>query len=176
MTGKIKIGISSCLLGKQVRYDAKHKKDQHLIDTLGKDVEWVPVCPEVEYGLPVPREKMRLTGDPRSPRLVTIKTGIDHTEGMLKWTESRLKELEKEDLCGFIFKSKSPSSGYKGVKVYSPKGIRSGSGLFAAAFMRYFPLIPVEDEVNLQNPMIMENFKRRVLVMKCWKDFLEKNK
>jgi uncharacterized protein YbbK (DUF523 family) len=166
MPDKIKIGISSCLLGERVRYDGEHKQDHYLTDTLGRYIEWIPVCPEVEYGLPVPREQMCLTGDPQSPRLVTIKTGIDHTDGMLKWAMSRLKELERNNLCGFIFKSKSPSSGYKGVKVYSPKGIRRGSGIFAGAFIKHFPHIPVEDEVSLQDPKVMKSFIGRVFAMK----------
>lgn len=172
MSKTIRIGISACLLGEHVRYDGKDKQNRYLTDTLGRSVEWVPVCPEVEYGLPVPREPMRLTGDPQAPRLVTINTGTDHTDGMLKWARSRLKELERDNLCGFIFKSRSPSSGCKGVDVYTPKGIRKGSGIFAAAFMKHFPLIPVEDETDLKNPVIMKNFIERVRAVKCWKEFL----
>ena len=175
MSKTIRIGISACLLGKHVRYDGEHKQDHYLTDTLGKFAEWIPVCPEVEYGLPVPREKMRLTGDPQSPCLVTIKTGIDHTDGMLKWAKSRLKELERDNLCGFIFKSKSPSSGYKGVKVYSPKGIRRGSGIFAAAFIKHFPNIPIADEGRLQDPKVMENFIERALAMKHLIEFPTEN-
>ena len=173
---KIKIGISSCLLGKKVRYDAGHKLDRYIADTLGQYFKWVPVCPEVEYGLPVPREPMRLVGDPESPHLITIRTGIDHTEGMLKWAEKRLKELEKEELCGFIFKSRSPSSGIGGVKVYTPSGMPSqkGAGIFGGAFMSKFPLIPVIDEGRLHDPGLRENFIERVFVYKRWKEFLEK--
>ena len=170
----IKIGISSCLLGKNVRYDGENKQDHYLTLTLGKHVKWIPVCPEVEYGLPVPREPMRLSGNPLAPRLMTIKTGIDHTDGMLKWTKTRLKELEKENLCGFIFKSKSPSSGYMGVNVHSPTGIRHGSGIFANAFLKHFPLIPIEDEIRLRNPLIMIIFIGRILVMKFRIKFLKK--
>ena len=108
---KIRIGISSCLLGEKVRYDGGHRWDHYITDTLGRYFDWLPVCPEVEYGLPVPREAMRLTGDPDSPRLVTIFTGIDHTHGMIEWSESKLRELGNSNLCGFIFKSRSPSSG-----------------------------------------------------------------
>ena len=110
---KIKIGVSTCLLGEKVRYDGGHKLDRYITDTLGHYFEWLPVCPEVEYGLPVPRESMHLIGDPASPRIVTVRTGVDHTEGMKKWAEDKLRQLEKEDLCGFIFKSKSPSSGIR---------------------------------------------------------------
>ena len=171
---KIKIGISSCLLGENVRYDGGQKLDHYLTYTLGKFVEWVPVCPEVEYGLPVPREAMRLEGDPEAPRLVTINTRKDHTEGMLRWSRSRLKELEKEGLSGFIFKSRSPSSGIRGVKVYSDKGVpsKSGAGLFGGAFLKHFPLVPAEDDGRLQDPALRENFIGRVFVFDRWQYFM----
>jgi uncharacterized protein YbgA (DUF1722 family)/uncharacterized protein YbbK (DUF523 family) len=175
MIKKIRLGISSCLLGENVRYDGSHKLDHYLTDTLGQFVDLVPVCPEVEYGLPVPREAMRLVGNPRSPRLITRNSGVDHTEGMLKWSKKKLRELEKEDLCGFIFKSKSPSSGLKGVKVYTESGMPStrGLGIFGGAFTRHFPLIPVEDDGRLHNPRLRENFIERVFVFRRWKDFIE---
>ncbi len=174
---KIKIGISSCLLGERVRYDGGHKLDICIKETLGRYFEWVSVCPEVEYGLPVPREPMHLAGDPASPRLVTVKTGIDHTEGMLEWTKKKLKEMEQEELCGFIFKSRSPSSGIGGVRVYTSSGIpgRKGAGIFGAAFTKYFPLIPVIDEGRLHDPKLRENFIERVFVYKRWKEFLLKS-
>jgi uncharacterized protein YbgA (DUF1722 family)/uncharacterized protein YbbK (DUF523 family) len=175
MAYQISIGISSCLLGEKVRYDGGHKLDHYLVDTLGNYVEWVPVCPEVECGLPVPREAMRLVGDPASPRLVTRSSGIDHTKGMQAWAVKKLKDLEKSDLCGFIFKSRSPSSGYKGVKVYSSSGMpaRKGTGIFAAAFMKQFPLIPVEDDGRLHDPQLRENFIERIFVFQRWKHFVE---
>lgn len=174
MSDRIKIGISSCLLGKNVRYDGGHKLDHYLAETLGSYVDWVPVCPEVEYGLPVPREAMRLVGDPASPRLVTRSSRIDHTSGMQAWAKKKLRALEKSDLCGFIFKSRSPSSGYKGVKVYSESGMpaRKGTGIFAAAFIADFPLIPVEDDGRLHDPQLRENFIERVFVFHRWKKFL----
>jgi uncharacterized protein YbgA (DUF1722 family)/uncharacterized protein YbbK (DUF523 family) len=173
---KIKIGISSCLLGEKVRYDAGHQLDRYITDTLGQYFEWVPVCPEVEYGLSIPREPMRLVGDPVAPRLITIRTGIDHTEGMLKWAEEKLKKLEQEELCGFIFKSRSPSSGIGGVKVYTPSGMPSqrGVGLFGGAFMNKFPLIPVIDDGRLHDPALRENFIERVFVYKRWQEFIKK--
>ena len=171
---KIKIGISTCLLGENVRYDGGHRLDRYITDTLGQYFEWVPVCPEVEYGLPVPREAMHLVGDPESPRLVTIRTGIDHTEGMLKWTEKKLRELGKAELCGFIFKSRSPSSGIGGVTIYSPSGMpgRKGAGIFGGAFMQHFPLVPVIDDGRLHDPSLRENFIERVFVYRKWKEFL----
>ncbi len=170
---KIRLGISSCLLGERVRYDGGHKLDHYLSDTLGRYIDWVAVCPEVEYGLPVPREAMRLVGTPGGPRLVTVRTGVDHTEGMRRWAKQRLGELERDDLCGFIFKSRSPSSGMRGVKVYGPSGVpaRTGIGIFAGDFMERFPLMPVEDDGRLQDPALRENFIERVFVFRRWKEF-----
>ena len=173
---KIKTGISSCLLGNKVRYDGGHKLDRYITETLGQYLEWVPVCPEVECGLPVPREAMRLVGTPYSPSLVTIKTGIDHTEKMLKWAENKLKDIEKENLSGFIFKSRSPSSGIGGVKVYTPSGIPSqrGTGIFGNAFLKRFPLIPAIDDGRLHDPVLRDNFIERVFVYKRWKELTDR--
>lgn len=171
---KIIIGISSCLLGNRVRYDGGHTLDPYITEMLGRYCTWVPVCPETEYGLPVPREAMRLTGSPAAPRLVTVRTGIDHTDGMLSWAMQKMPELEKQELCGFIFKSKSPSSGMGGIKVYADSGVPSkkGVGVFAGAFMRCFPLLPVIDEGRLHDPALRENFIERVFVYRRWQELL----
>ena len=173
---KIRIGISSCLLGNKVRYDGGHQHDRYLTRTLGDYFDYVPVCPEVECGLPTPREAMRLVGDPESPRLVTRKTGIDHTDRMLTWAAKRVKELENDQLCGFIFKSKSPSSGMERVKVYDDKSNprNVGVGLFAAAFKRNFPLLPTEEEGRLHDQRLRENFIESVFVLKRWRDTRKK--
>ncbi|MCX7913114.1 MAG: DUF523 and DUF1722 domain-containing protein [Thermodesulfovibrionales bacterium] len=173
----IKIGISSCLLGAKVRYDGGHKLDHYIRDTLGKFVTFISVCPEVEMGLQIPREPMRLVGDPNSPRLVTVNTKKDYTNQMLKWASEKVEELKEEKLCGFIFKSRSPSSGMRGVKVYTGSGMppKTGVGLFAKYFMEQFPLLPVEDEGRLQNPELRENFIERVFVYKRWQDLTEDN-
>lgn len=173
---KIKIGISTCLLGEKVRYDGGHKHDRYITETLGQYFAWVPVCPEVGCGLPVPRESMHLTGTPASPRLVTVKTGIDHTERMLTWAEKKLKVLEQKHLSGFIFKSKSPSSGIGGVKIYTPSGMPSlrGKGIFGNAFMKHFPLIPVIDDGRLHDPGLRENFTERVFVYRRWKELTDR--
>src|SRR5512137_468608 len=102
MTDPITLGVSSCLLGQKVRYDGGHKHDRYITDILGRFFRCVPVCPEEEAGMPVPREAMRLEGDPASPRLVTINTRIDKTEQMLSFSRWKVVELEREDLCGFI--------------------------------------------------------------------------
>ncbi len=171
---KIRLGISACLLGEKVRYDGGHKLDRFLADTLGKYVEYLPVCPEVECGLAVPREAMRLEGAPESPRLVTARTGRDLTDQMLNWAYERVRELEAEDLCGFIFKSGSPSSGMERVKVYEADNAarKIGAGLFASVFMKHFPLVPVEDEGRLHDPMLRENFIERIFVLKRWREML----
>lgn len=171
---KIRLGISSCLLGHKVRFDGGHKLDPFLKDTLGAFVEYVPVCPETELGLGIPREPLRLVGDPSAPRLVTVRTGVDHTEAMLEWAAVRVRALEHEDLCGFIFKSKSPSSGMERVKVYRGTGAptKDGTGLFAGVFMRRFPLVPVEEEGRLHDPVLRENFIERIFVLKRWREAL----
>lgn len=170
---KIKIGISSCLLGNNVRYDGGHTHDRYITDTLGRYFDYVPVCPEVEYGLGIPREAMRLISTPRGIRLVTIRSGIDHTEGMHEWVKKKLNSLEAENLCGFIFKSKSPSSGIYDVKIYSTTGApsRKGAGIFGGAFLHHFPLIPVIDDGRLHDPTLRENFIERVFVYKRWQEF-----
>ena len=175
MEKSIRLGISSCLLGERVRWDGAHKLDRYLTDTLGKFVEYVPVCPEVECGFDIPREPFRQVGDPDSPRLITSRTKIDYTDRMNRWARKRVIELEKEDLCGFIFKSRSPSSGMERVKVYSEKGVpvKKGVGLFARAFMQHFPLLPVEEDGRLHDPILRENFIERIFAFKRWRDILD---
>jgi uncharacterized protein YbgA (DUF1722 family)/uncharacterized protein YbbK (DUF523 family) len=173
---KIRLGISTCLLGENVRYDGGHKLDRFLTDTLGQYVEYVPVCPEVECGLCIPRESMHLEGDPESPRLVTLRTKQDMTEQMVRGAEKRVVELEKEGLCGFIFKSDSPSSGMERVRVYNEKGmpVKKGVGMFARIFMEHFPLLPVEDEGRLHDPKLRDNFVERIFTLKRWREVLAK--
>ncbi|MFZ0449942.1 MAG: DUF523 and DUF1722 domain-containing protein [Desulfatiglandaceae bacterium] len=168
---KIRIGVSTCLMGDPVRYDGGHSHDRYVTETLGQYLEFVPVCPEVEAGLSVPREAMRLEDDPKSPRLMTVKTRKDMTDTLLTWARKRVRELEKEDLWGFIFKSKSPSSGMERVKVYSESGmpVKKGVGLFARTFMRHFPLIPVEEDGRLHDPRLRENFIERVFTLNRWR-------
>jgi uncharacterized protein YbgA (DUF1722 family)/uncharacterized protein YbbK (DUF523 family) len=174
MEDKIRIGVSACLLGQPVRFDGGHKHDRYLTDTLGEYLDFVPVCPEVESGFSIPRETLRLVGDPQNPRLVTSRTNIDHTDRMLGWAEKRVRELEAENLCGFIFKSDSPSSGLMRVKVYNPKGMaeKKGVGLFARAFTRHFPLLPVEEEGRLNDPVLRETFIEQIFTLKRWRETL----
>ncbi len=178
MDNTIKLGISTCLLGEPVRFDGGHKFDHFLVHTLGRYVEYVPVCPEAECGLPVPRESMRLEGNPQDPRLVTTKTHIDHTDRMIQFARQRVRELEKEDLFGFIFKSNSPSSGMERVKVYDANGVpsKAGVGIFARIFMEHYPLLPVEDEGRLHDPALRENFIERIFSLKRWRELLARQR
>ncbi len=175
MLSPIKIGISSCLLGNLVRYDGGHSHDRFLTQTLGMFCEYVPVCPEVECGMPIPRNSLRLEGDPENPRLITRKTREDHTQQMQTWIDQKLPNLEKEDLCGFIFKSKSPSSGLYRIKVYGDDGKmrNNGVGLFARAFTKRFPRIPVEEAGRLNDPKLRENFIENIFTLQRWRQFLE---
>ena len=169
------LGISACLLGQNVRYDGNHTRDPYICDTLGRWVSFLPVCPEVECGLPVPREPMRLEGDVADPRLMTITTRKDITFLMKSWAEKRLDELAREPLSGFIFKSRSPSSGMMRVKVYNEKGVPEpkGAGIFARAFMERFPLVPVEDEGRLNDPVLRERFIEKVFVFMRFREMMQ---
>lgn len=160
----IRIGISSCLLGEKVRHDGGHKRDAYLVETFGRFVEWVPVCPEVELGLGTPRETLRLVRISEDIRMVMPKTGVDHSDAMRNFARNRARELEKEDLCGYILKKDSPSCGMERVRVYDPHGVpaKSGRGLFAAELLGHFPNLPVEEEGRLTNPHLRENFIERV--------------
>lgn len=166
----IRLGVSTCLLGENVRYDGGHKHDRYLTGTLGQYVEWVPVCPEVEIGLPIPRESLRLVGDPEVPRLVTYKTGTDHTERMQEWARGRLEELARVGLHGFVFKRDSPSSGLYRVRVYDEHGNnrRVGTGIFAREVMKRFPLLPLEEEGRLQDMKLRENWIERIFAYRRW--------
>jgi uncharacterized protein YbbK (DUF523 family) len=174
----IKIGISSCLLGNKVRYDGGDERDIFIIEKMGSSVKFVPVCPEVELGLGVPREPIRLWFNPDSPRLIAVNSGKDLTNRMIRWAKRRVKELEEEDLWGFIFKSGSPSDGIRNVKVYmgDSKILRKGVGIFARVFMEHFPFVPVEDEKRLKDPIIWKNFEVRILVMGRWRNLISGKK
>jgi len=168
----IRLGISACLLGRAVRYDGGHRLDPFLADTLGRLVEYIPVCPEVECGLPVPREPMRLEGDPEHPRLITIRTRRDLTARMERWARRRVRELARENLCGFIFKCRSPSCGIASVKVYAAgrRPRRRGAGIFARLFIERFAAAPVEEDERLRDPARRENFIERLFTLKRWRE------
>jgi len=171
---KIRLGVSACLLGQEVRYDGGHKRDAFLTETLGPFVDWVPVCPEVEIGLGIPRAAIRLVGDAAAPRLVVEKTGEDLTARMQRYARSRVRELEALDLHGYVLKRASPSCGLFRVRVYDDQGVpRAGStGAFAREQVEHFPLLPVEEEGRLGDPTLRENFIERVFAMARWRHFV----
>lgn len=167
----IRVGVSTCLLGERVRYDGGHKRDRFITDVLTQFMEFVPVCPEVECGLSIPRESMRLVGDPEAPRLIAPRSGTDYTAQMQTWAKARLEDLAAENLHGFIFKKNSPSSGLFRVKVYNEvSGMprRVGRGIFAKLFTARFPLLPVEEEGRLNDWGLRENFIERVFAYWRW--------
>ncbi|MFI5394332.1 MAG: YbgA family protein [Candidatus Binatia bacterium] len=161
---RIRIGVSSCLLGQQVRYDGGHKRDAFLVETFGRHVEWVPVCPEVELGMGTPREPVRLERQGDEIRMVGTKTHIDHTTAMRAFARKRVAALGTEDLCGYVLKKDSPSCGMERVRVYSTGGMpsRAGRGLFAAVLLQRYPNLPIEEEGRLSDPRLRENFVERV--------------
>ena len=176
--GRIRLGISACLLGQSVRWNGSHTRDRFLTDTLSHYVDYVPVCPEVECGLSTPREPLRQVGTPEHPRLVTTKTKVDLTDQLVGWARRRVVELENENLCGFIFMARSPSSGMERVKVYDEHGVphKTGVGMFARAFMEHFPLLPVEENGRLCDARLRENFIERIFTLQRWREMLARGR
>lgn len=170
-TMRIPVGISSCLLGEEVRFDGGHKRDTYILGTLAQFFEFIPVCPEVAIGLSVPREPIRLIGESRDPRAVGTKTtSLDVTDRLRKYGLRIAKQLNP--VCGYIFKKGSPSCGMERVKVYSERGVptATGTGIFARAFMEANSLIPCEEEGRLGDPVLRENFIQRVFVLHRWRN------
>jgi uncharacterized protein YbgA (DUF1722 family)/uncharacterized protein YbbK (DUF523 family) len=174
---RVRIGVSACLLGQEVRYNGGHKRDAFLTDVLSRYAEWVPVCPEVEIGLGTPRPAMRLVrigrGDETEVRLVTPETGADHTDAMRAWAEQRAGELAAAELDGYVLKKDSPSCGMERVKLYPEEGgapAKEARGLFAAALLHRLPHLPVEEEGRLNDPLLRENFIARVFVHARWRE------
>ncbi len=169
----IRIGVSSCLLGQAVRFDGGHKKDDFLTGELARFVEFVPVCPEVEVGMGVPRPTIRLERRGEEVRLVDPKGGVDHTDAMRRYAQRRVEEIARMDLCGYVLKKDSPSCGMERVRVYG-KGVatKSGRGAFAEVLLGRLPLLPVEEEGRLHDPPLRENFVERVFAYRRLKDLL----
>lgn len=169
---RLRLGVSSCLLGERVRYDGDHKLDRFITGTLGKYFEFVPVCPEVAIGLGVPRPPIRLVGDPAVPRAVGIESPkLDVTGKLAAYGRRQAHMLDNLD--GYILKSRSPSCGMERVKVYAGHGhAKTGRGIYAAAFLEVQPLLPVEEEGRLGDPALRDNFLERVFACRRWQEFL----
>ena len=168
-SGAIRIGVSSCLLGAEVRFDGQHKRNDFLVDELGPLVEWVPVCPEVEVGMGVPRESVRLVRGPGRSLMLGQNSDHDWTERMEAYAIRRVARLATLDLRGYVLKSRSPSCGMERVNLYAnadPKSrtqpTKTGVGLFAAELLRALPDLPVEEEGRLSDARLRENFIERV--------------
>ena len=170
--GRIRLGVSACLLGGRVRFDGGHKRDDFLVDALGPHVEWVPVCPEVGMGLSTPRPSLRLVDRAGETRLETRDAGLDLTKDMEAWTGTALETLRAADLDGFVLKKDSPSCGLSRVRVYNASGMprRDGRGLFAEALVSRFPDLPVEEEGRLRDPRLREAFLERVFAQRRLED------
>ena len=171
----IRIGVSACLLGDEVRYDGGHKRDTFLTAVLGPLVKWVKVCPEVESGMSTPRESIRLVDEGGRIKLLTVRSGEDHTASMTAYSARKVQALEREDLCGYVLKKDSPSCGMTRVKVYAGQGpgTRTGIGVFAQALLARFPHLPVEEEGRLTDPRLRDNFIERVFAYRRLRDLFE---
>jgi uncharacterized protein YbbK (DUF523 family) len=165
MVSKLKIGVSSCLLGEKVRWDGKDKRDAVLLDELHHLFEYVPVCPEVEVGMGVPREPVQLIGDKNDQQMQEVATGKDWTQSMVGFSEKKVLQLLEQGICGFIFKSRSPSCGTKGIPVYNDKGealLEVVAGLFVQALMKHALALPIIEENELRNKQAREKFISQV--------------
>jgi uncharacterized protein YbgA (DUF1722 family)/uncharacterized protein YbbK (DUF523 family) len=161
MTDRPRVGVSSCLLGEEVRFNGGHKRYRFLTDELGPHVDWVPYCPEVEIGLGTPREPIRLTAD---GRLVNRAGTADHTEAMTK-LPLPAPGSDGPAIDGYVFKAKSPSCGIRAIPRYREDGVaadHAGRGLYAARVLTAFPLLAVEDEGRLNDPGLREAFTERI--------------
>ncbi len=166
----IRLGISSCLLGEQVRFDGGHKRDTFINEALGRFFEFIPVCPEVAIGLGIPRQPIRLVGNPAAPRAVGVRDpDLDVSDALGNYGMRMGRKLG--DISGYIFKKGSPSCGMERVKVYQ-KGQpgKGGTGLYARAFMDQQPLLPAEEEGRLGDPVLRENFIERVFAYRRWQE------
>ncbi len=171
----IRIAISACLLGKEVRFDGGHKRDPFLVETFGRYVEWVPVCPEVEVGMGTPREAVRLVQVGGKVRMLGRTSRIDWTERMESCARDRAHALR--DVHGAVFKKDSPTCGLLRVKLYPDRdGVapsRGGRGLFGAAFVRAHPLVPAEEEGRLNDAELRESFVERVFAYRRLRTLLD---
>lgn len=169
----IRLGVSACLLGGEVRFDGGHKRDRYLTDVLGENVEWVPVCPELESGMGIPRPVIQLRGGERGDRLVVRKSLEDWTERMRSYAEPRARELDEMGLDGFVLKKDSPSCGMARVRVHDEqrKDIvrRTGVGHFARAVEAVNPELPLEEEGRLRDPALRERFIEAVFCRNRWR-------
>lgn len=174
MKKRVVVGVSSCLLGEKVRFDGGHKRDNYLCDFLANYVDFFPICPEIAIGMGTPRPAIRLTGNPKNPNLVAVKNPEnDYSEAMIHFSQNTMPKLT--GLSGYILKSKSPSCGWKRVKVYQEKGRAPliGQGVYAKILQETYPALPIEEEGRLNDPHLRENFIERLFIYKEWQELEE---
>lgn len=167
---KIPVGISSCLMGENVRFNGGHTRSRFCIDHLSKVFVFSAYCPEVAIGLGVPREPIRMVGDAESPRVVSTKDeSLDYTDDLYDY--GRKIAQESQHLCGYILMKKSPSCGFSSAKIYQGTQSIMGkhSGMFTRGLMDESPLLPVEEDGRLNDAGLRENFIARVYAFYDWK-------
>jgi uncharacterized protein YbgA (DUF1722 family)/uncharacterized protein YbbK (DUF523 family) len=167
---KIRVGISTCLLGQEVRYDGGHKRNQFIVEVLGDFFSWVPICPEVEVGMGTPRESVQLVRNGQATRMIAPRSGRDWTDEMLSYSQKRVESLKAEELRGYILKKDSPTCGMGRVKLYDENGVpsRDAIGLYAKVLLEIYPNLPIEEEGRLNDPAIRESFITRVFAFNRW--------
>ncbi|MCG9575119.1 DUF523 and DUF1722 domain-containing protein [Vibrio tubiashii] len=172
---QIKIGISSCVLGERVRFDSGHKLSKFVTKELTPYFEFVPVCPEVGSGMPVPRPTIRLMSNEDRIALVETKDPTkEHTQAVVDYSKSKVIELEREQLCGYIVCAKSPTCGMERVKVYKKNSAENvGVGLYTNELMKAMPWLPVEEDGRLNDPVLKENFITRIYTLKDFYDSID---
>lgn len=171
-TMPVRLGVSACLLGGEVRFDGGHKRDRYLTDVLGENVEWRPVCPELEVGMGVPRPVLQLRGGERGDRLVERESGEDWTARMAGYARARVEELCASGLDGFVLKKDSPSCGVERVRIHGRPGgmpARSGVGHFARAVVAHMPDLPTEEEGRLRDAVLRERFIEAIFSHNRWR-------
>lgn len=171
---RLRLGISACLVGQRVRYDGGHKLDAFLNEVLGRYVEWVAICPEIEIGMGTPREPVRLEKQGLGVRMVGLESRKDWTDRMQEFSRTTARSLDEQRLSGFVFKSRSPSCGLEGVSVVGSR--RSGQGLFASAITSHLPLLPIEEESGLADASRREGFIERIFAYRRLEDFFSKKR
>lgn len=166
----LRLGVSRCLLGEAVRYDGQDKRYPWVAEKLAQDVEWIGVCPEVEVGMPVPREPVQLEGTLEAPRMFGVESRTDHTCEMHHWAGEKLRQLAIEDIDGFVLKARSPSCGLRDAELIGVDGEAMGhlSGLFAAALAKVFPHLPLSSEARLEEAAERRRFLNHA---RCYQAF-----
>lgn len=168
---KIRLGISACLLGQEVRFDGGHKRDAYIMGSLSQFFEFIPVCPEAAVGLGIPRQPIRLVKTDHGVRAIGVRDPrLDPTEALADYGYETAGQLS--DISGYLLKKDSPSCGMERVKIYNERGMaeRKGVGIFAASLMQAMPLLPVEEEGRLGDPVLRDNFIERVFVYDRWQN------